>query len=130
MNMIIKTISDNIFGIVWSSGIQIIIFLAALQNIPPSSKEAAQLEGATSWEYFWKIIFPQVSPYILANMIFTVIDTFKSPNNTVMTRIISMKDGWDYGYASSMAWIYFIIVLAAIAIIAALANRFIYYEVE
>lgn len=130
MGTLIQTISDNIFGIVWSAGIQILLFLAALQNIPPSAKEAAQMEGATAWEYFWKITFPYVSPFILANLIFTVIDSFKSPTNPVMARILTMKEDWKFGEASAMAWIYFMIVLVAIAIITAIVNKFIYYEVE
>lgn len=130
MSTIISTVTDNIFGIVWSSGIQILLFLAALQNIPPSAKEAAQMEGATAWEYFWKITFPYVSPFILANLIFTVIDSFTSPTNSVMKRIIEMKNSWAFGEASAMAWIYFLIMLAAIALITAIVNKFIYYEVD
>ncbi len=130
MSTIIQTVADNIFGIVWSAGIQILIFLAALQNIPPSAKEAAQMEGATAWEYFWKITFPYVSPFILANLIFTVIDSFSSPTNAVMKRLHVMRDQWEFGYASAMAWIYFLIVLVAIAIISGIVNKFIYYEVE
>ena len=130
MSILIQTVADNIFGIVWSAGIQILLFLAALQNIPPSAKEASQMEGATAWEYFWKIIFPYVSPFILANLIFTVIDSFTSPTNQVMERILKMKEGWFFGYASAMAWIYFGIVLIAIAIITAIVNKFIYYEVD
>ena len=130
MSTMISTIADNIFGIVWASGIQILIFLAALQNIPPSAKEAAQMEGATAWEYFWKITFPYVSPFILANLIFTVVDSFTSPTNTVMGRILSMKEDWKFGEASAMAWVYFIIVLASIGLVTAIVNKFIYYEVE
>lgn len=130
MSDLIQTVADNIFGIVWSAGIQILIFLAALQNIPPSAKEAAQMEGATAWEYFWKITFPYVSPFILANLIFTVIDSFTSPTNLVMGRILKMKEGWFFGEASAMAWIYFGIVLIAIAIITVIVNKFIYYEVD
>lgn len=130
MGTLIKTVADNIFGIVWSAGIQILIFLAALQNIPPSAKEAAQMEGATAWEYFWKITFPYVSPFILANLIFTVIDSFTSPTNQVMKRILDMKEDWAFGYASAMAWIYFGIVLIAIGIITVIVNKFIYYEVD
>ncbi|MBP3761355.1 MAG: sugar ABC transporter permease [Ruminococcus sp.] len=130
MSTMISTIADNIFGIVWASGIQILIFLAALQNIPPSAKEAAQVEGATAWEYFWKITFPYVSPFILANLIFTVIDSFTSPTNTVMGRILAMKKDWKFGEASAMAWIYFLIVLAAIGLITLIVNKLIYYEVD
>lgn len=130
MSTLIQTVADNIFGIVWSAGIQILIFLAALQNIPPSAKEAAQMEGATAWEYFWKITFPYVSPFILANLIFTVIDSFTSPTNSVMGRILDMKEDWKFGEASAMAWIYFMIVVVAIAIVSAIVNKFIYYEVD
>lgn len=130
MTDIISAVADNIFGIVWSSGIQILLFLAALQNIPSSAKEAAQLEGATGWEFFWKITFPYVSPFILANLIFTVIDSFTSPMNGVMNRIIAVKNEWAFGEASAMAWIYFLIVLAAIGVIAFAVNKLIYYETD
>ena len=131
MTNFITTVADNIFGIVWSSGIQILLFLAALQNIPPSAKEAAQMEGATSWEYFWKITFPYVSPFILANLIFTVIDSFTNPMNKVMKRImVFQSEDLNYGLASAMTWIYFVIVLISIGLISAIVNRFIYYEID
>ncbi len=128
MSGIISAVADNIFGIVWSSGIQILLFLAALQNIPSSAREAAQMEGATAWEYFWKITFPYVSPFILANLIFTVIDSFTNPMNRVMNRIIDTKNQWEFGSASAMAWIYFAVVLAAVGVITFIVNKFIYYE--
>lgn len=125
----ITAIADNIFGIVWSSGVQILLFLAALQQIPSSAREAAELEGATSWEYFWKITFPYVSPFILANTIYTVIDTFTSPMNKVMERILTLQNqDINYGGASAMAWMYFAAAMVFIGIIALIANRFIYYE--
>lgn len=130
MNTMIQAVADNIFGIVWSSGIQIILFLAALQNIPPSAREAAEVEGATAWEYFWKITFPYVIPFILANFIYTVIDSFTSPMNLVMNRILELKSQWDFGEASAMAWIYFAIVLAPIGIFTFIVNKFVYYETE
>lgn len=128
MSVVIGAIADNIFGIVWSSGIQILLFLAALQNIPSSAREAAMLEGANGWEYFWKIIFPYLSPFILANLIFTVIDSFTSPMNKVMERILRMKSEVLYGEASAMAWIYFVIILVMIGIVSWIVNKFIYYE--
>ena len=128
MSTFIKTVADNIFGIVWNSGIQIILFLAALQGIPQSAREAAQLEGATSWEYFWKITFPYVSPFILANLIFTVIDSFTNPMNSVMNRISAMRSQFEFGGASAMAWIYFAVVIAAVGIVTGLMRRTVYYE--
>lgn len=126
----IETISENIFGIVWNAGIQILMFLAALQNIPASAKEAAQIEGATAWEYFWKITLPNVSSMILACFIFTIIDSFTDPNNAVMGRISDLQMDWKYGEASAMAWIYFAIVLAAVGIVTLIVNKFVYYEVD
>lgn len=128
MNTMISRIADNIFGIVWSSGIQILLFLGALQNIPKSAREAALLEGADGWVYFWKITFPYVSPFILANLIFTVIDTFTSPMNTVMKRILTMRSEFKFGEASAMAWIYFGIILTSIGLATAIIKKFAYYD--
>ncbi len=126
----IKTTIDSIFGLVWKSGIQILIFLAALQNIPLSAREAAVMEGATSWEYFWKITFPYVSPMIIANLIFTVIDSFTDSANSVMGRIITMQNEWKYGIAAAMVWSYFAIVMIVVGIIFLIANKHVYYEVD
>ena len=126
----INTVTTNIFGLVWSYSIQILIFLAALQNIPVSAKEAASMEGATSWEYFWKITLPYVSPMILANFIYTVIDSFTKSDNAVMARVLSKQLDWDYAYAAAMAWAYFAIVMIVVGIIVSIINKFIFYEVE
>lgn len=130
MEAMISAVSDNIFSIVWASGVQILLFLAALQTIPSSAREAAQLEGATAWEYFWKITFPYVSPFILVNFIFTVIDSFTNPTNPVMKRILALRDDWQFGNISAMAWLYFGIILTAIGIVTFAANKMIYYETE
>ncbi|MBQ7132495.1 MAG: sugar ABC transporter permease [Oscillospiraceae bacterium] len=128
---VIQTLTNEILNIVWSSGIQILVFLAALQNIPHSAKEAAQMEGATAWEYFWKITFPYVSPMILANFIYTVIDKFTDPTNPVMARILEKQQvEWEYGLAAAMAWSYFLIILAGVGLIVGLINKFVYYEVD
>ena len=127
---IINTVVTDIFGLVWSSGIQILIFLAALQNIPPSAKEAASMEGATAWEYFWKITLPYVSPMILANFIYTVIDSFTRTDNPVMLRVVAMKKDMDYAHMAAMTWAYFAIVMICVGIIAVIVNKYIFYEVE
>ncbi|MBQ3940063.1 MAG: sugar ABC transporter permease [Oscillospiraceae bacterium] len=127
----INAVVTNIFGLVWSSGIQILIFLAALQNIPVSAKEAASMEGATAWEYFWKITLPYVSPMILANFIYTVIDSFTRTDNAVMMRVLDKQQvDWDFAYASAMVWSYFAIVMAVVGVVVLIVNRFVFYEVE
>ena len=130
LSNVINTVTTNIFGLVWSSGIQILIFLAALQNIPVSAKEAASMEGATAWEYFWKITLPYVSPMILANFIFTVIDSFTKPDNAVMTLVLNKQKDWDFARAEAMAWSYFAIVMVVVGLIVAIVNKYMFYEVE
>ena len=127
---LISAVADNIFGIVWNSGIQILIFLASLQNIPRSAREAAQIEGATSWEYFWKVTFPYISPFILVNTVFTVIDSFTNPLNTVMERISDMRNEWAFGEEAAMSWIYFVVVMLITGIIVFVLNKFIFRESE
>lgn len=129
-NEMISQTADNIFSIVWSSGIQILIFLGALQNIPKSARESALLDGATGWTFFWKITFPYISPFILANLIFTVTDAFTSPVNKVMRRIYSMRDDFRFGESSAMAWIYFGIILVSAGIITSLFRRYLYDDKE
>ena len=125
---IIKDITSGVLNLVWNSGIQILIFLSALQTIPPSAKEAASIEGTTAWEFFWKITFPYISPMILSNLVYTVIDAFVSTDNVVMEYVLAQSRNWEYGYSAALAWIYFAIVGACLGIICVIINRFVYYE--
>lgn len=126
----IQDITSNVLNLVWNSGIQILIFLSALQNIPPSAKEAANMEGATAWEFFWKITFPIISPMILANLVYTIIDAFVSTDNVVMKYVLQQSRQWEYGYSAALAWIYFAIVGAVLGLVCFIVNRFVYYENE
>ena len=130
LETLVSTATSDVLNLVWSSGIQILLFLGALQTVSVSAKEAAQMEGATAWEFFWKITLPQISPIILANIIYTVIDTFTMPSNEVMTSVISVQNSWLYGRAAAMVWTYFAIILVAVGIIVSIVNRFVYYEVD
>lgn len=125
---VIETITSDVLNLVWNSGIQILIFLSALQTIPPSAKEAAGIEGATAWEFFWKITFPYISPMILSNLVYTVIDAFVSTDNVVMEYVLDQSRNWEYGYSAALAWIYFAIVGVCLGIICVIINRFVYYE--
>ena len=99
---------DAIYDIVMASGIQIIVFLSGLSAISPSLYEAADVEGCTAWEAFWKITFPMVSPLLLVNMIYTIIDFFMKNDNRVMERINEvMYSQFRFGESSAMSWIYF-----------------------
>lgn len=124
----LTTITSDILNLVWKCGIQIIIFLSALQGIPPSAKEAAAIEGATSWEFFWKITLPYISPMIVVNIVYTVIDSFTDPTNEVMGRLLEIQSEWRYGLSAAMAWSYFGIILVVLGIIFAIMNRLVWYD--
>lgn len=79
---------ENTYSVVNSSGVQILIFLSALQTIPSSLFEASKVEGATKWEEFWKITFPMLTPMILVNIVYTIIDSFTNPKYEVLQYIL------------------------------------------
>lgn len=126
----INSLTTDIFNLVWNSGIQILLILSALQGISPAAKEAAQIEGATSWEFFWKVTLPHISPMILASVVYTVVDSFVDPQNEVMTIVLNKSTNWEHGYSAAMAWAYFAIIAVCLAIIVAIINKFVYYEVD
>ena len=127
VDYVVKAI-NNIYDIVNRSGVQMLIFLAGLQSISPAIYESCQIDGASSWETFWKITFPMISPMILANLIYTVIDTFIDSENPVMSIVLAQSRGLRYGLSAAMAWIYFLIVAVALAIIVAIVSKFVFYE--
>lgn len=130
LTTMLQDLTGMILNLIWNSGIQILIFLAALQQIPTASKEAAMMEGATGWEFFWKITFPTISPMILANLIYTVIDAFVASDNPVMQQVVDQTRAWNHGFSSALAWIYFVIVGVALGIIVAIASKFVFYQVD
>ena len=116
---------NNVYNIINYSGIQMLIFLAGLQSISPAIYEACQIEGATGWETFWKITFPMISPMILVNAIYTIIDSFTRTNNPVITHVNKLT---DMGQQSAMSWMYFIVVGLILVVFAAIASSFVFYQ--
>ena len=121
---------NQLFNLSWKSGVQILLLLAAVNNIPKSSYEAADIEGATEWEKFWKITFPMVSPTILVAVIYTIIDSFTDYSNSVMRLIEEQLKLGYYEYSSTMALVYFVCVLVIIGIIGGMISRKVYYQAE
>ena len=121
-------IIDNIYDVAIASGIQIIIFLSGLQTISSSMYEAAEIEGCTKWESLWKITFPMISSLFLVNWIYTVIDFCMRSDNGVIEKIQKvMIDQMNYGLASAMSWVYFVVVLAFVGITAGIISKGVYY---
>ena len=120
---------NSVFDIVNYSGVQMLIFLAGLQSISPAIYEACQIEGATAWETFWKVTFPMISPMILVNAFYTVIDSFTRRTNAVMQRIDELKAvSGISSEMSAMSWIYFLLVFLIIAVVGGIASSFIFYQ--
>ena len=118
---------NDIYNIINYSGVQMLIFLAGLQSISDSIYEASRIDGATGWETFWKITFPMISPMILVNAVYTIIDSFTRSSNITMSFIKNVSDA-DPTQASAMYWIYFISVILIIAAVAGVASTFIFYQ--
>jgi ABC-type sugar transport system permease subunit len=125
----IVLIVERIPDIVSASGIQILIFLAGLQSIPPSLYEAADVEGSTAWESFWMITLPMMTPLILTNVVYTVIDSFVAPYNQLPVLI---KDtafrGVGFGVSAAMAVVYAAVVVAMLLVITGVLSRWVFYQ--
>ena len=120
----ISDIFENMITILWYSGVQILIFLSALQKIDPSMYEAAKIDGGSGWECFWKITLPTIKPMILLNIVYTIVFISNNDQNPIIELIKnSMFSGTKekgYGYASAMAWMYSIVVLLIVGLFALL----------
>lgn len=108
---------ERIFTIVTQSGIQILIFIAALQAIPKHLYEAAKIEGATAYDCFCKITVPMVSKMFLPVLIYSIVDGFASSELINLMTKDSTGAKISYGMASTIAIIYFIVNLIIIGII-------------
>lgn len=127
----------------WGIGATVIIFLAALQGVPASLYEAAEIDGAGSTRRFLSITLPMISPSILFVLIMGIIGTFQTftqayimtgggPANATLFYILYLyKNAFNWfemGYASSLAWVLFIIILFLTLIMLRSSSRWVYYE--
>ena len=122
---------NNVYEIVNYAGVQMLIFLAGLQSISPAIYEASRIDGASAWETFWKITFPMISPMIFVNGIYTIIDSFTRNSNVVMKFIADeyAKSGaYHQSQATAQAWIYFLVVMVIVGIVASFASAFVFYQ--
>ena len=99
--------ADRIYDIVILSGVQILVFLAALQSIPATMYEVAAIEGASPWESYWRITFPMTCPMIMTCMIYTIIDSFTASTNATLEMIENTAfTTFNYGLSSAMSWVW------------------------
>lgn len=119
---LVDTFSELIY-MFWFSGVQLLIYLAVLQKRDAGIYEAAEIDGASPWESFWKITLPMMKPIIFINTVYTIILLATFDNNpvtnlikqTMFTAAINNFNA-GYGFASALAWIYFIAIVLMIVI--------------
>ena len=129
LSEIIAGAIDSLYTVITSSGVQMLIFLSGLQSISINMYEAAKVEGATGWEVFWMISFPMISPLILVNLLYTVIDLFTSVDNATISYIATYYGNVaTYSIASAFSWMYTILLLLFVGVVYLLVNKLIVYQ--
>lgn len=122
---IISLFLNQMTVVFWKSGLQILLFLSGLQNISPSLYESAKCDAATEWEMLWYITTPMLTPIIIINFIYTIIDSFADSNNAIMQYFnLQAFEFVKFDYASAISWIYFTTVFIFIGIVYAILHRF------
>lgn len=123
----VSNAANNIMDIVNRSGVQILIFLAGIQSISPSIYESANVEGASGWETFWKITLPMITPMMIANVLFTFVDSITRSNTEMVNYIQNMAfSKAQFGYAAAMSWFHYlclVVVLGLIALVFVIITR-------
>lgn len=118
-----------ILSMFWSTGVQIVIFLSGLQGIPDSYYEAARVDNANAWDCLWKITLPLMSPTILLNVIYTIVESFSSTDNKIASLIIGhVFDNARFEYAAAMGWVFFVVVLLVVGLIFLVSRKVVNYE--
>lgn len=124
----ITSTMNSIFDLLWKCGVQILLFLGGLQSVPFSFYEAADVEGASSWEKFWKITFPNIMPVLLIGIVYTVVDSFTYyGNNLMLNSITPALDNLQYSYAATMSITYSLMVLAMLGLVFLIVGRRVIY---
>lgn len=118
----------RINDIIAASGVQIIIFIAALQSIPGSMYEVAKIEGATGYETFWKVTFPMVMPHIITNVVYTIVDSFTESEVVNLAYEVAFKQ-FNYGLSSVFSLVSTVITCVILILVCGwIQKRTFYYN--
>lgn len=116
----------RINDIIAASGVQIIIFIAALQSIPGSMYEVAKIEGATGYETFWKVTFPMVMPHIITNVVFTIVDSFTESEVVNLAYEVAFEK-FNYGLSSVFSLVSTVITCVILVTICGWISKHTFY---
>jgi len=125
---ILMRVINNIFELVWKSGVQTILLLSGLQAVPETVYEAADIEGATAWEIFWKITIPMISPMIILCAFYTIVDVSTDYSNVTVLYIREVARKMQLSYGATMSNIWFAIIIAVIGLLFLLVGKKVYYQ--
>lgn len=117
---------DRITSIISASGVQIVIFIAALQSIPGSFYEVAKIEGATGYETFWKVTFPMVMPHIITNVVYTVVDSFIDSDVVNLAYTTAFTD-FNYGLSSVFSLVSTLVTCAILVLVVGFIQKKTFY---
>ena len=118
---------SNILDLIWKCGVQILLFTAGIKSIPTHMYEVCRVEGANAWQTFWKVTFPLVTPYILLNAVYSIIDSFTYYSNPVMQRILRYFNELYTSSGTTLAVAYCLLALVVTGIVAGLISRKVFY---
>lgn len=123
---VIQTFLQKITVILWSSGVQIVLFIGGFQGISEFTYEAARIDGAGEWEQFWLITFPLLAPTTLLVAIYTIVDSFASASNEALVYIVDRAFGANkYELAAAMGWMYFGFTFILVLIVYGIIDRYV-----
>lgn len=128
---------------VWQFGSAMLIFLAALKDVPSDLYEAASVDGATKFHSFFKITIPLITPTIFFNLVMQLVNAFqefngpylvtgRGPlNSTYLTSMFIYDNAFKFfnmGYASAASWILFLIIVSVTLVLFATQNKWVFYS--
>ena len=127
----------------WGTGTNMLLYLAGLQSIPTEIQEAARIDGAGAFGVFFNVTLPLLTPTVFFNVVMNIIGSFQvftnayvltggGPNNATLTMVLYIyREGFQlfhFGYASSLAWVLFTIILIFTLLIVRSSALWVYYE--
>ncbi len=124
----IGTAFDKLTDIINGAGVPTLIFLAGLQTISPSIFESSKVEGATGWENFWKITFPMISPMILVNTVYILIEVLCGMKSPMLSYLYDKNAALPQVELMAMSWMYFLFTAVIISAVAGIISKLVYYE--
>lgn len=113
---------ENIFSIISRSGVQTLVFLAALQSISPSMYEVARIEGATGYETFWKVTIPSIMHIVVFVIIYTIVDVFLTSQIAQEAYSFAFEQN-KIGVGSALSVVYIFNVLLVLGIVLLLTRK-------